>query len=39
LSERAVSKIKSQDAVGILRDADPDTLPNLAGFIVTVRQP
>ena len=37
--ERTVPKIKSQDAVRILRNADPDALPDLAGRVLTASEP
>ena len=37
--ERTVPKIKSQEAVRIPRNADPDALPDFAGFVVTASEP
>lgn len=37
--ERTVPKIKSQEAVRIPRNADPNALPDLAGFAVTASEP
>jgi hypothetical protein len=31
--------MKSQEAVRIPRDADPDALPDFAGFVVTAPEP
>jgi hypothetical protein len=37
--ERTVAKIKSQEAVRIPRNADPDALADFAGFVVTASEP
>ena len=37
--ERTVPKIKSQEAVRIPRNADPNALPDFAGFVVTASEP
>ena len=37
--ERTVPKIKSQEAVRIPRNADPDALPDFAGFVITMSEP
>ena len=37
--ERAVPKIKSQEAVRIPRNADPNALPDFAGFVVSASEP
>src|SRR6266481_9024658 len=37
--KRAVPKIKSQEAVRIPRNADPNPLPDFAGFVVTASEP
>ena len=37
--ERTAPKIKSQKAVCIPRDADPDALPDFAGFVITASEP
>ncbi len=37
--ERTAPKIKPQQAVRILRNADPDALPDFAGLVVTAREP
>jgi len=37
--ERTVPKIKSQEAVRIPRNADPNALPDLAGFVVIASEP
>ena len=37
--ERTVPKIKSQEAIRIPRNADPDALPDFAGFVVTASEP
>jgi MFS family permease len=37
--ERAAQKIKSQKAIRIPRNADPDALPDLAGLLVVASQP
>src|ERR1700722_2782618 len=37
--ERTVPKIKSQEAVRIPRNADPDALPDFAGFVVPASKP
>jgi hypothetical protein len=37
--ERTAPKIKSQEAVCIPRDADPDALPDFAGFVITASEP
>src|SRR5262249_14766653 len=37
--ERTAPKIKSQQAVCIPRDADPDALPDFAGFVITTSEP
>ena len=37
--ERTVPKIKSQEAVRIPRNADPNALPDFAGLVVTASEP
>jgi hypothetical protein len=37
--ERTAPKIKSQEAVRIPRDADPDALPDFARFVITASEP
>ena len=37
--ERTAPKIKSQEPVRIPRDADPDALPDFAGFVITASEP
>ena len=37
--ERTVPKIKSQEAVRIPRNADPNALPDFAGFVITASEP
>ena len=37
--ERTAPKIKSQEAVRIPRDADPDAMPDFAGFVITASEP
>jgi hypothetical protein len=37
--ERTVPKIKSQEPVRIPRNADPDALPDFAGFLVAACKP
>ena len=37
--ERTVPKIKSQEAVRIPRNADPNALPDFAGFVVPASEP
>lgn len=37
--ERTAPKIKSQEAVRIPRNADPDALPDFAGFVVSAFEP
>jgi hypothetical protein len=37
--ERTAPKIKSQQPVRIPRNADPDALPDFAGFVITASEP
>ena len=37
--EGTAPKIKSQEPVRIPRDADPDALPDFAGFVITASEP
>jgi len=37
--ERTVPKIKSEEAVRIPRNADPNALPDFDGFVVTASEP
>jgi hypothetical protein len=37
--KRTVPKIKPQEAVRIKRNADPNALPDFAGFVVTASEP